>query len=283
MSEKSSLRDFCGYPVNTVSLNEKGPVLIVLLHGFGAGIFSWHRVIEPLSALGHVISYDRPAFGYTPYPSAALHPNPYSLEGQLKLLGSIIEKNRKGRPVVLLGHSAGGQIAAEFAVKHPDKLDLLVLEAPAILTPGPPEAFTRLLRNRVFNRIGPQLALRFKKAGDKLLYASWLDRSKIDQNTLDSYHSPTERENWPVAFFEFLRAAKATTVQKRLGELDLPVFVVSGDRDKVVPVEDTFKVTEQIPGHRIYLVPNSGHIPHEEQPEDFLRVVSDFIRERLER
>jgi pimeloyl-ACP methyl ester carboxylesterase len=49
-----------------------------------------------------------------------------------------------------------------------------------------------------------------------------------------------------------------------------------------VKVEDTFKVTERIPGHTIYLVPNTGHLAHEEDPEDFLRVVKRFIETRVE-
>jgi pimeloyl-ACP methyl ester carboxylesterase len=282
MKTSVELQSHCGYQVNVVSGNPGGSILIVLLHGFGAGTFSWQPVLEALSRLGEVIAFDRPGFGNTPFPSVALSPNPYGLEGQLDLLHAIIEKNRRGRPVVLIGHSAGGQIAAEFAVRRPGEIDLLVLEDPAILTPGAPEFASAILRNRLFDRLGPWLMKRFARAGDRLLYAAWYDKGKITKEILDAYHAPMARENWRVAFFEFLRAAKKATVQNRLSELDLPVFVISGEHDKVVPVEVTFKVTEQIPGHRIYLVPNAGHIPHEEQPADFVRVVSDFIASRLD-
>ena len=273
--------DLCGYRVNLVRTNPKGGALIVLLHGFGAGVFSWQGAIESLSELGEVVAYDRPGFGQTPFPDASLKPNPYGLNGQLELLGAVIEKHRNGRPVVVVGHSAGGQIAAEFAVRNSGVIDLLILEDPVILRAGPPAFVTSLFRAKLFDRLGPRLMQGFKAAGNKLLFDSFYDKTKITQEIKDAYQQPSSRENWPAAFFEFVRAPKTATIQKRLGELGLPVFVISGDHDKIVAVENTFKVTEQIAGHRIYLVPDCGHIPHQEQPEDFLRVVKNFIRERI--
>jgi pimeloyl-ACP methyl ester carboxylesterase len=278
MALKSTRVQLCGYGVNLASGNESGAVLIILLHGFGAGVFSWKPVFNQLAELGHVIAYDRPAFGDTERPLKWSGTNPYSLDGQVQLLDEVIAKFAAGRPVVLLGHSAGGQIAAEYVMRHPGRVQQLILEDPAILAGGPPEAITKLFRSTAFNKIGPKMAAQFVKRGDRLLYASWFDKFKITQQTLDDYHAPMHHADAAKAFFEFIRAPKKATVQKHLGELDLPVFVISGDHDKVVKVEQTFKVTEQIPGHRIYLVPNCGHIPHEEQPEDFLRVVADFIR-----
>lgn len=278
MVDKSDLVELCGYGVNVASANEAGPMLIVLLHGFGAGNFSWRPVFEPLSALGQVVAYDRPGFGYTEYPFGKTGTNPFGLEGQLELLAEVVAKYRRNRPVVLIGHSAGGQIAAEFAVRHPGEIHTLILEDPAILNAGPPELVTKVLRNRGFEKLGIKLAESFRKLGDRLLYASFYDTSKLTETIVEAYHAPQRRPDASKAFFEFLRAPKKATIQKRLGELDLPVFVISGDQDRVVKVENTFKVTEQIAGHRIYLVPNCGHIPHEEQPIEFMRVVGDFIR-----
>ncbi len=281
MMGKPSKVTLCEYGVNLATGNESGSALIVLLHGFGAGVFSWHAVFDELAELGQVVAYDRPAFGDTERPLKWMGTNPYSLDGQLELLDAVIQKYASGRPVVLVGHSAGGQIAAEYVLRHPGRVQLLILEDPAILAGGPPESITRLFRSAAFNKIGPKMAARFGKMGDRLLYASWFDKIKITQETLDAYHLPMRNTEWPAAFFEFMRAPKQATVQKRLSELDLPVFVISGDHDRVIKVEDTFRVTEQIAGHRIYLVPNCGHIPHEEQPNDFIRVVSNFIRERI--
>jgi pimeloyl-ACP methyl ester carboxylesterase len=279
MSGKTSLVQMCGYGVNVETAGEAGPILIVLLHGFGAGNFSWKPVFEPLTHLGQVVAYDRPGFGYTEYPFEHKGTNPFGLEGQLELLSAVIAKYRQNRPVVLIGHSAGGQIAAEFAVRNPGEIRALILESPAIMAAGgPPPLATTVLRAKAFDRIGPKLVAKLMRLGDKLLIASWFDKSKILPETLATYAAPQARHDAARAFFEFVRAPKKSTIQKRLAELNLPVFVISGDRDQVVKVESTFKVTEQIPGHKIYLVPNCGHIAHEEKPEDFLRVVTNFLR-----
>ena len=55
----------------------QGQPVFILLHGFGASLFSWHAVMEPLSQTGTVIAYDRPAFGLTERPMQWSGQDPY--------------------------------------------------------------------------------------------------------------------------------------------------------------------------------------------------------------
>lgn len=273
------LKTFLDYPVETLELNPAGERLIVLLHGFGASIFSWRTVTEQFATLGHVIAYDRPGFGSTPLVErAGVEPDPYSLTGQVELLAAIVEREAKGRPVVLVGHSAGALVAAEFALRSPRAAAALVLESPAIWRKPPvPGGLARLLRNPRFERLGSRLLESFDTAGMKILRSSFFDQAKLTQVTIDGYRAPMAGADWKLSLWRFMTADQSSDVRANLGNLDLPVFVVSGDHDKIVKVEDTFKVTERITGHKIYLVPEAGHLAHEERPEDFIRVVRDFI------
>ena len=63
-----------------------GEPVFILLHGFGASTFSWREVIDPLSAIGTVIAYDRPAFGLTERPMEWEGDNPYTQQSNLCLL-----------------------------------------------------------------------------------------------------------------------------------------------------------------------------------------------------
>jgi pimeloyl-ACP methyl ester carboxylesterase len=265
------------YPVEWLEFNPTGERLIVLLHGFGASTFSWRTVTAQLAKLGHVIAYDRPGFGFTPLVERA-NPDPYSLAGQVRLLKAVVEQNAKGRPVVVVGHSAGALVATEFALLHPELVSALVLESPAIWSKPPVPRFTgALMRGAALERLGDRLLKSFAKAGMKILTDSFFDPSKLTDEVVAGYTAPMSRDEWRVALWRFMIADQSNRVRQNLWRLELPVLVITGDHDRIVKVEDTFKVAERITGHSIYLVPNTGHLAHEEDPTDFLRVVTRFI------
>ncbi len=96
-------------------LKGQGEPVFILLHGFGASIFSWREVIEPLSKIGTVLAYDRPAFGLTERPMHWEGVNPYSQAGNINLLLGIMDAFNIDR-AILVGNSAGGTLATAFAL-----------------------------------------------------------------------------------------------------------------------------------------------------------------------
>lgn len=266
-----------GYEVNYIERNPRGTRLIVLLHGFGASTFSWLPVIDDLSKHGHVVAYDRTGFGETDRPTTWTGTNPYSFAGQLQLLDAVLTHFGENREVVLVGHSAGGQLAAQFALDHPSKVAGLVLESPAILAGGPPHFASLILRAKCLQKLGPRLVNGFAKVGHKILFESFWDKSKLTEQVIRGYERPMDNADWQVGFWEFLKADKRSNVAKRLGEISVPTFLITGQYDQIVKVEQTMKVAERIPGHKIYLVPDAGHLAHEEQPADYLRVVGNWL------
>jgi len=272
------LTDEFDYPLSLVEVNPAGRNLLILLHGFGASTFSWGPVIHRFAAENHVIAYDRPGFGFTPLVERKTKPDPYSLVGQVELLRQIVATKAAGRSVILVGHSAGGLLATEFVLRHPGVAHLLILESPAIWrTPPVPASVAAALRSRRLEKYAKTWLASFDKAGMKILRDSYFDKSKLTDRVIEGYKAPMKSADWPLNLWRFMTADQTNAVRSNLWRMDLPVFVVSGDSDRIVKVEDTFKVAERIPGHSIYLVPNCGHIAHEEQPEDYWRVVSDFI------
>jgi pimeloyl-ACP methyl ester carboxylesterase len=277
------LKSYLDYPIEIVEKNPKGKRLILLLHGFGASTFSWRTVMEELSKLGHVIAYDRPGFGFTPMVDRSRDGDPYSLAGQVKLLAEIISQEAKGRPVVVMGHSAGALIATEFALQNPGKVAALVLESPAIWRQPPrTPIISGLLRSQAVEGFADGILRSFEKLGMQILRDSVFNQATLTDDMIAGYRAPLTRSDWRVNLWRFTTADHRNKVRENLWRIDFPVQVISGDHDRIVKVEDTFKVTERIPGHTIYLVPNTGHLAHEEDPEDFLRVVKRFIETRVE-
>lgn len=271
-------RSYLDYPVEVTELNPDGSRLIVLLHGFGASTFSWRTVTGQLATLGHVIAYDRPGFGFTPLVDRTTGIDPYSLAGQVELLRRVIEVESKGRPVFVVGHSAGGLVAAAFALKYPDALAGLILDSPAIWRNAPvPASVAKLLRSPRVEAFGDSMLKSFDKAGTKMLADSFFDAHNLTPFVMEGYRAPMEQPTWRTSLWRFMTADQTNDVRENLGNFKPPVFIITGDSDKIVKVEDTFKVTERIPGHKIYLVPNAGHLAHEERPDDWTRVVRNFI------
>jgi pimeloyl-ACP methyl ester carboxylesterase len=84
-----------------------GQPFIILLHGFGASLFSWREVLPSLAEYGTVIAYDRPAFGLTERPLTWEGDNPYSPAAQVELLVGLMDALDIER-AILVGNSAGG-------------------------------------------------------------------------------------------------------------------------------------------------------------------------------
>ncbi|MBC8263534.1 MAG: hypothetical protein H8E47_05355 [Anaerolineales bacterium] len=85
--------DINGLQVHYKMAGQGGPAL-VLLHGFGASVFSWREVMEPLAEIGTVIAFDRPAFGLTerPVPGEWEGESPYRAEAQVELTVGLLDE-----------------------------------------------------------------------------------------------------------------------------------------------------------------------------------------------
>lgn len=251
--------------------------LIVLVHGFGASAFSWKPVQENFSPCDTVISYDRPAFGFTERPLTWQGVNPYSTQAQLKILDDLIKKFGPTKKVVLIGHSAGGQIAAEYALTRPGAVSKLVLESPAILNATPGAGLSWLTYIPEINHLGPLLVSSIASSGDNILRMSFHDENKLTKATYDGYHAPLKVKNWEFAFWEFARADKTSSIVENLDKLNMPVLIITGDDDRVVETALTRKLASKMPGAKLVVVEHAGHLLHEEKPDAFLSAVTAFI------
>ncbi len=249
--------------------------LIVLMHGFGASTFSWREVIAPLSAFGEVIAYDRPGFGFTERPTTWVGVNPYGFEGNFKIVDEIIAKYGKDRKVILVGHSAGGQLASEYARLNPTKVEGLVLVDPAILTTGGgAEGFEWLYQIPQIQKLGPILVSSIATSGDDLLRESFFDKAQLTTAVYDGYHRPLKIEGWEQGFWNFATAPRKNQLADNLDKISTPTLLISGDHDTVVPTADTVKLEKLIKGSSLVLIKNSAHLPQEEQPEAFMEAIS---------
>ena len=255
--------------------------LLILMHGFGASSFSYKDNLEILGEVAHVIAYDRAAFGFTERPTD-WEINPYGTPGQLEVIDDIVTKYGIGKDVFLLGHSAGGSIAASYAVDNQEKLTGVILFAPAIgLGGGGGNIFNWIFDIPQLDHIGPLLVSTIATSGLDLIYASYFDESRVTEEVLAGYTAPLNIAGWERAFWEFNKAPRDPEISDRFTEIQLPTLVITGDTDVVVETERSVAIEGLMANAQLVIIPETGHLPNEEKPEEFAGAVRKFILETL--
>ncbi|HSQ39256.1 MAG TPA: alpha/beta hydrolase [Anaerolineales bacterium] len=255
----------------------QGEPVFILLHGFGASLFSWHEVTAPLSEYGTVIAYDRPAFGLTERPMEWDGENPYSQQAQVDLVIGLrdelgIEK------AILVGNSAGGTISMLAALQYPERVQALILVDPAIYAGGGAPAWTRpVSKTPHMNRRGPLVSRQLQARGTDFIELAWHDPSKITPEIFEGYQKPLQAENWYKALWFLTVASQESGLAERLDELTLPTLVITGDDDRIVPTEQSLRLADELPNAELVVIPQCGHLPHEEHPAEFMQAVTEFL------
>jgi len=269
----------------------------ILLHGFGGSSFSFRGILEPMAdALGTcAIAFDRPAFGFTSRPvppscgywhEARDGRNPYTLAAAVEITFRVADALAPGKPLVLIGHSAGAEVAVAAALARPDRVAGLVLIAPAVALETTSQSNSSLVkgvsRMPCAGAIGAWVLRLIAPRLSTALSSMWHDKSKLTQDIVDGYMAPLKPPvgNWARALWEFTVARsyeKDAPTMASLQQIAAPCLVIAGAQDSVVPIAHSRIVAQSIPGAVIATIDESGHLPHEEQEADTLEAIRVFL------
>jgi pimeloyl-ACP methyl ester carboxylesterase len=254
----------------------QGEPALVLLHGFASSLFTWRDTLAPLSAAGRrVIAFDRPAFGLSERPMTWEGSSPYSTESHAELTSAVMEEAGLEQ-AVLVGNSAGGTVAMLTALRDPQRVRALVLVSPAVYQDGG-GATGWLNRIPQMQRLGPLLARNIQRWGRNFAGSAWHDPDKITDEIWAGYTKPLQAENWDRALWYTTLARQDLDLEQEFDRLTLPVLVITGDDDRVVPTADSVRLADELPNAELVVIPNCGHAPQEECPEEFLQAVESFL------
>jgi pimeloyl-ACP methyl ester carboxylesterase len=180
---------------------------------------------------------------------------------------------------VLVGNSAGGTIALLTAIQHPERVKALILLDPAVYTgSGAPGWIEPLLRLPQFQRIGPVLLRGVQKWGIEFGKTAWYDPSRISPRDWDGYTLPLKVVNWDRGLWEFMRARKSLDIETKVKQIQIPVLVITGENDRIVPPEQSIRLAEELPNAQIVVIPQCGHVPQEECPVAVLDAIDKFLQ-----
>lgn len=238
---------------------------LVLLH---AGICDgrmWDGQFDALARGRKVLRYDRRGFGRTTQGAGA-----FSHVEDLKALLSHLNLGR----VTLVGCSQGAKIALDLTLKHPESVDSLVLVAPAVSgyaheSPPPPQ----------YEEIERGDAAGDSERVNELELQIWVDGPRRSPGEVDRAVRELVREMNRAALNASAGEELPTGVvaAARLEEVRVPTLVVVGDLDTARTLEAADVLARGVPGARLEIIKGTAHLPNMERPEEFNRLVLEFL------
>ena len=270
--------------INNVNVHYKeagaGETAFVLLHGFGGSTYSWREVMDDFSKQGHVIAYDRPAFGLTerPMPEDWIE-NPYGMKANIELLRGLMDA--KGiEKAVLVGNSAGGGVAVAFALEYPERVISLILVDPGVgggYGPQFPAWALPLMRTPQMRHLGPLMMRDYQERLPNTIQREWYDENKLTNEIRQEYLNLLSTENWDRALYELTFAPAYPELRPLLPQLTVPVFIIAGAEDRLIRTWYFEAISQEIPAPLV-LLPQCGHVPQEECPDLFMEEVLKYLQ-----
>ena len=267
-----------GRPVTYVEAGS-GPVLL-LIHGMAGNIGNWQMVIEALARHHTVVAADLPGHG-----ASAPGAGDYSLGALAAGLRDLLVVLGHER-ATLVGHSLGGGIAMQFAYQFPEITERLVLVSSGGLGPE----VSPVLRAAALPGAGLFIAATAaagRSAGAALargLAAVGLRPNADIAEVARGYASLADPDR-RAAFLATLRSVIGIGGQRvRAGDRlylaeGLPVLIIWGARDPIIPVHHGEQAHEAIPGSRLEIFDGVGHLPQIEAPGRFVAVLERFLEQ----
>lgn len=259
-----------------VHIRDEGPredsVPIVLLHGTSASLHTWDGWVAILTKQHRVIRFDLPGFGLTgPAPDGD-----YSLERYARFVTATLD-SLKVKGIVLVGNSLGGQIAWVTALTYPERVARLILVDAAgypFQSASVPIGF-RLARlpgiSRLMENILPRAMI---ESSVRNVYGN---PAAVTPELVERYYDLTRREGNRRALAQRFQQTKAGHLADRIPTLSLPVLILWGEQDRLIPLESGQRFNRDIQGSQLTVFPGLGHVPQEESPAQTAEVAARFI------
>jgi pimeloyl-ACP methyl ester carboxylesterase len=244
--------------VNYKIAGEGFPLLI--LHGWGGSSNSWNEVQKILAKQNYkVITIDLPGFGKTPSPMV-----PWEIKDYSDFILKFIGKLNLGK-IILLGHSFGGRISIKFASLYPEKLENLILFASAGI-------------KHPWN-FKDKVVYIFASIGSFIFSAKFLRRVKdLARNIFYILIRHRDYQKLKGAMRETFKKVVDEDLAPDLSKISTNTLIIWGERDRAVPLKDSYFLKEKILNSVLEIIPKASHTLNLENPEKLSEVVLKFLK-----
>jgi pimeloyl-ACP methyl ester carboxylesterase len=250
--------------------------LLVLLHGFGDSFTSWDGWVPELKGRFRLIRLDFPGHGLTRAPEGFVLRDNAGLADFVDVFAATLALPK----FAVAGNSMGGGVAWQLAVRHPERINALILVDAAGFPNEKPPAKIPLAFKILRYPIG-RIILR--NIDNRPLIEHGLKTDVYDQAVI----TPAFVDRWA----EFQRApghrailmsinlgAQARATPALLGTIKVATLILHGENDLLIEPASAHKFAAAIPGAKLLLYPQVGHLPQVEIPARSAADVAEFLQ-----
>jgi pimeloyl-ACP methyl ester carboxylesterase len=230
---------------------------VIFIHGAGGSRHKWAARAQKAAASlpsSPVIAVDLPGHGDSQGEAQS------DVAAYAEIIEQLMKTISPGRPAIVIGHSMGGAIGQELALRYPDQLKALVLVTTGAKLGVDPVYLEKL------------------KAGErdperaKLAFSPSADPSLIEMVQSQEAYSPVES-----AYRDFLACSRFDR-RADIQTISVPTLVIGGEDDRMTPPKFSAFLAEKIPDAQLVLVPKAGHYVMIEQPEAVDEALIPFLQ-----
>lgn len=252
---------------------------VILVHGLFGSTETWRYNADAIANAGYrVIAFDRPGFGLSDKPDWF----DYRVSNQADLTAELMDALNIDT-AIMVGHSAGANVMGHFAIRHPEQITKLVLVDAALLTGGPPPFVGALLRFPPIWRWGRVILQQVftREQLENSLASFYVNSSFLTSADYDAYWRAFQTPNWDIGLLGLTRDSAGNTLSREaIATIQADTVLIWGDQDSITPVEDAEALASLIPNSLLLIIPNTGHQPFEEAPDEFNQILLSILDER---
>ncbi len=250
--------------------NSSNPV-VVLVHGLSSPMCIWDKNVEELAKYFCVVRYDLYGRGYSARPDVR-----YDLELFLNQLDELIQTLSISKPIHLVGLSMGGAIVTGYTVRFPEKVNKIVLIAPAGI----------MKRAMMMKLMGTPFVgkLIYEVFGRKALIRGVLETigdSEEDKLRMKQvYEEQMKISGYREAILSTLKYGPICDMENyyiQLGKQDREGCLIWGEKDNVVPISCSQKILEWVPWFNFYPIPDGTHAVNFQKAKEVNFILCSFL------
>ena len=261
-----------GRRVHVVDIGSGPGPPVLFVHGLGGRWQNWLENIPRLAARRRVVAFDLPGFGRSQLPTAAISIPRYA--AALDRLCELLDLES----VVVVGNSMGGAIAAEAALRFPERVSRLVLVSAAAVSitdfnPAPAAALLAAVARTPLGTSEGVRAILGRRRARHLAFATVVRHpTRISTDMLCELVGGRGSTGLAGA----MGAMTSHDLRGELSAIAQPVLIVHGREDMLVPVADAGWLSRQLPNAQVEIFEDTGHLPMVERPVRFNDLLEGF-------
>ncbi|WP_339823837.1 alpha/beta hydrolase [uncultured Parasphingorhabdus sp.] len=252
--------------------NKDGPALL-LIHGSNSLLQTWEPLVALLGDKYRLISLDLYGHGLTGPNSDGAYDADTNIEAARLVLDNVgVDK------AYWVGNSMGGWVTWRAGLSVPERiLGLVLIDAAGaqVEQKGQPYLGARLARSSVGQMLLPEITPRFLVKSS--LEENFAQPERLTEELVDRYWELLRFPGNRKAAVDRTKTPRQPEKWAEIGTLKMPVLLLWGEQDKVIPLAHGRAFAEAIPGSKLITYADAGHLPMEETPEQVARDIDGWI------